>query len=77
MSTLESYGRRTGSSSVGNSEGLYYGITPFQRIEELEYFYTSDSVKNDKVIDVVDMKEKKKSPKRFRANGHWIKLKQY
>jgi len=35
-------------------------IVPYQRIKELEYFYTSDSVKNDKVIDIVDVKEKKK-----------------
>ena len=35
-------------------------VVPFKRIEELEYFYTSDSVKNDKVIDVADLKDKKK-----------------
>lgn len=34
-------------------------IVPYQRIEELEYFYTSDSVKNDSVIEIVDVKEKK------------------
>lgn len=49
-------GIRNGSSNCSSKEG----ITPFQRIEELEYFYTSDSVKNDKVIEVVDVKDKKK-----------------
>ena len=45
-------------SRIGSSNGSATGgIIPFQRIEELEYFYTSDSVKNDKVIEVVDVKE--------------------
>jgi hypothetical protein len=35
-------------------------IVPFQRIHELHYFYTSDSVKNDRVIDTIDLKNKKK-----------------
>lgn len=36
-------------------------INPYQIIEELEYFYTSDSVKNERVIEVPDnIKEKKK-----------------
>ena len=44
-------------------------IVPFQRIDELEYFYTSDSVKNDKVIEVVDVKEKKKFSEE--VQGQW------
>jgi hypothetical protein len=44
-------------------------IIPYQRIEELEYFYTSDSVKNDKVIEVVDVKEKKKFSEE--VQGQW------
>ena len=59
--TYSSSGRQSGSGSGSSSLGTeYMEIIPFQRITELEYFYTSDSVKNDKVIEVVDLKEKKK-----------------
>ena len=44
-------------------------IIPYQRIEELEYFYTSDSVKNERVIEVPDIKEKKKGNEE--VQGQW------
>ena len=57
-------------SRIGSSNGSATGgIIPFQRIEELEYFYTSDSVKNDKVIEVVDVKDKKKFSEE--VQGQW------
>ena len=32
-----------------------FRIIPYQRIEELDYFYTSDSVKFERAIEVVDV----------------------
>ena len=45
------------------------GIVPYQRIQELEYFYTSDSVKNERVIVVPDINEKKKGTEK--VQGQW------
>ena len=50
---------RMGESVISNVNGEIR-IVPYQRIEEMEYFYTSESVKNDKVLEVVDLKDKKK-----------------
>ena len=50
-------------SSIGGRESdvtMGGGIVPFQRIAELEYFYTTESGNNDKIIEVVDLKDKKK-----------------
>ena len=44
-------------------------IIPYQRIAELEYFYTSDSVKNENAIEVVDIKSKKKFSEE--VQGQW------
>jgi hypothetical protein len=70
MSTIQSANRS--SRTLGSSEEGYNNcndIVPFQRITELDYFYTSDSVKNDKVIEVLDLKEKKKFSEE--VQGQW------
>lgn len=59
----------SGALSRGSLVSEIEGIIPFQRMEQLEYFYTSDSVKNDKVIEVVDLKDKKKFPEE--VQGQW------
>ena len=56
--------------TFGNREDMIEGgIVPFERIEVMHYFYTSDSVKNDKVIEVVDVKDKKKATEE--VQGAW------
>lgn len=60
---------RAGESVISNLNGEIT-IVPYQRIEEMEYFYTSESVKNDKVLEVVDLKDKKKFSEE--AQGLWV-----
>ena len=57
-----------GESVISNVNGEIR-IVPYQRIEEMEYFYTSESVKNDKVLEVVDLKDKKKIQKKPKVYG--------
>ena len=47
-----------------------FGIVPYQRIEELDCFYTSNSVKFERAIEVVDVKNKKKLSEE--VQGQWV-----